>query len=188
MSLQRVSSPSWIHPRICNFNDLKLQKKKKFVLQEQDRTQQQVQQSQQESQSQASNAPISADETLAKWGKPLGLPAPIAPVSSSFSDGKKSSNLSSSPVKRPKTAANGNSSGTLAPFYVDLAYIPHHSDPKYSDVEFFKRIRARHYVLSTLEPSTQVLEALLEGKQSWTGDDQNLGKWDIRFYYVNRPF
>ena len=150
-----------------------------FSLQEQDRTQQQTQQTQHESQLQASNAPISADDTLAKWGKPLGLPAPIAPVSSTFSDGKKSSNLSNSPVKRARAAASGNSSAASAPFYVDLAYIPHHSDPKYSDVEFFKRIRARHYVLSTLEPSTQVLEALLEGKQSWTGDDENLGNGRI---------
>ena len=58
---------------------------------------------------------------------------------------------------------------------IALAYIPHHSDPKYSDVDFFRRVRARHYVLSTLEPSPQVLDALLEGKQSWTGDDKELG-------------
>jgi hypothetical protein len=86
-----------------------------------------------------------------------------------------------SPLKRAKmatsAAANGNGGNTsaAAPFYVDLAYIPHHGDPKYCDVEFFKRIRARHYVLSTLEPSSQVLEALLEGKQSWTGSDKELG-------------
>jgi hypothetical protein len=121
------------------------------------------------------------EDTLASWGKPLGLPAPVAPgvvFSSNGSNG--------SPLKRPATAtnnghkasdkaANGANNAASAPFYVDLAYIPHHSDPRYSDVDFFKRIRARHYVLSTLEPSAQVLDALLEGKQSWTGDDKDLG-------------
>jgi hypothetical protein len=111
----------------------------------------------------------------------LGLPAPVAPgvvFSSNGSNG--------SPLKRPATATNnghkssdkatnGTNASSGTPFYVDLAYIPHHSDPRYSDVDFFKRVRARHYVLSTLEPSSQVLDALLEGKQSWTGDDKDLG-------------
>ena len=124
------------------------------------------------------------EETLASWGKPLGLPAPVAPVVISSNgnglvDGKKSGG---SPIKRPASATNGASKSaanganlTATPFYVDLAYIPHHSDPKYCDADFFRRIRARHYVLSTLEPSPQVLDALLEGKQSWTGDDKELG-------------
>ncbi|KAI9551657.1 hypothetical protein GHT06_021993 [Daphnia sinensis] len=121
------------------------------------------------------------EDTLASWGKPLGLPAPVAPGVVFSSNG-----TNGSPLKRPTTASNNANksaekatNGTNAmmgatPFYVDLAYIPHHSDPQYSDVEFFKRVRARHYVLSTLEPSAQVLDALLEGKQSWTGDDKDL--------------
>ena len=124
---------------------------------------------------------------MASWGKPLGLPAPVAPVvfssnGSGLVDGKKLAG-NGSPLKRPATTSNGNKSndkaangsGVGTPFYVDLAYIPHHSDPRYSDVDFFRRVRARHYVLSTLEPSAQVLDALLEGKQSWTGDDKDLG-------------
>ena len=98
-------------------------------------------------------------------------------------DAKKSPAANGSPLKRAATT-NGNKSSDKAvnssnqvssPFYVDLAYIPHHSDPQYADVEFFRRVRARHYVLSSLEPSAQVLDALLEGKQSWTGDDKELG-------------
>ncbi|XP_057379136.1 microtubule-associated protein futsch-like [Daphnia carinata] len=120
------------------------------------------------------------EDTLASWGKPLGLPAPVAPVVFS------SNGTNGSPLKRPTTASNNanksaekatngtNAMMGAAPFYVDLAYIPHHSDPRYSDVDFFRRVRARHYVLSTLEPSAQVLDALLEGKQSWTGDDKDL--------------
>lgn len=122
------------------------------------------------------------EDTLASWGKPLGLPAPVAPGVVFSSNG-----TNGSPLKRPTTASNNANKSTekatngtnammgATPFYVDLAYIPHHSDPQYSDVEFFKRVRARHYVLSTLEPSAQVLDALLEGKQSWTGDDKDLG-------------
>lgn len=128
------------------------------------------------------------EETLASWGKPLGLPTPVAPVVfSSNGTGltdKKAPSSNGSPLKRPASTANGNNktadkaangSSSATPFYVDLAYIPHHSDPRYSDVEFFRRVRARHYVLSSLEPSAQVLDALLEGKQSWTGDDKDLG-------------
>lgn len=129
------------------------------------------------------------DATLASWGKPLGLPAPVAPVvlasnGNGLVDAKKSPAANGSPLKRAATtngnkssdkAVNGSSNQASGPFYVDLAYIPHHSDPQYSDVEFFRRVRARHYVLSSLEPSAQVLDALLEGKQSWTGDDKELG-------------
>lgn len=126
------------------------------------------------------------EETLASWGKPLGLPTPVAPVVYSSNgnglvEAKKTPSGHGSPIKRPASSnktsekvTNGNSSA-VTPFYVDLAYIPHHSDPRYSDVEFFRRVRARHYVLSSLEPSAQVLDALLEGKQSWTGDDKDLG-------------
>jgi len=149
-----------------------------------------MQQQQQQQQQQLSAAQLSQqhEETLASWGKPLGLPAPVAPVVISSNgnglvDGKKSNG---SPVKRATNATNGASksaaNGTNAnatPFYVDLAYIPHHSDPKYCDVDFFRRVRARHYVLSTLEPSPQVLDALLEGKQSWTGDDKELGSINL---------
>lgn len=128
------------------------------------------------------------EATLASWGKPLGLPAPVAPVVLSSNgnglvDAKKTL-ANGSPLKRAATtngnkssdkATNSNSNAAATPLYVDLAYIPHHSDPHYADVEFFRRVRARHYVLSSLEPSAQVLDALLEGKQSWTGDDRELG-------------
>ena len=126
---------------------------------------------------------MSHEDTLASWGKPLDLPTPVAPVTLNGVD-KKASPSTMSPLKRSaKTAtsaplsANGSgATSAAAPFYVDLAYIPHHGDPKYCDVEFFKRVRARHYVLSALEPSVEVLDALVEGKQSWTGDDKDLGE------------
>lgn len=63
---------------------------------------------------------------------------------------------------------------TLPPvtvFYVDLTYIPNHGDSTYSDVEFFKRIRARNYVISSLSPNPQVLDSLLEAKAGWEQKD-----------------
>lgn len=82
--------------------------------------------------------------------------------------------------RRPGAAAPSKSSPSqaklpalppLTPFYMDLTYIPNHGDPTYSDVEFFKRVRARYYVLSSMSPSAQVLDALLEAKATWEQKD-----------------
>jgi beta-lactamase superfamily II metal-dependent hydrolase len=54
------------------------------------------------------------------------------------------------------------------------AYVPHHGDANYSDVEFFKKVRARYYVFSGVEPSKEVLNALLEAKMTW--ENKDLGK------------
>ncbi|XP_026679687.1 muscle M-line assembly protein unc-89-like [Diaphorina citri] len=64
-------------------------------------------------------------------------------------------------AKRPPTGA----------VYVDLAYIPHHGHTSYTNAEFFKKIRARHYVFSGIEPSKNVFNALLEAKQTWEDKD-----------------
>ncbi|XP_041365673.1 microtubule-associated protein 1B-like [Gigantopelta aegis] len=98
--------------------------------------------------------------------------------------------------RRPATATSRSSPVNsraaplppLTPFYVDLTYIPNHGDPLYSDVEFFKRIRARHYVLSSLSPNPQILNSLLEAKRLWedkelevtvipTYDNETLRHW-----------
>ncbi|CAG5121147.1 unnamed protein product [Candidula unifasciata] len=79
--------------------------------------------------------------------------------------------------KRPVSGVNKSTSvkaPTLPPmtvFYVDLTYIPNHGDSTYSDVEFFKRIRARNYVVSSLSPNPQVLDSLLEAKATWEQKD-----------------
>ncbi|XP_005091094.2 microtubule-associated protein futsch isoform X2 [Aplysia californica] len=59
----------------------------------------------------------------------------------------------------------------MTAFYMDLTYIPNHGDPSYSDVEFFKRVRARYYVLSALSPNLQVLDSLMEAKATWEQKD-----------------
>lgn len=55
----------------------------------------------------------------------------------------------------------------VAPFYVDVAYIPGHGSLQYFDVDFFRRVRARHYVLSSISPNVKALALLVEGKQAW---------------------
>lgn len=55
----------------------------------------------------------------------------------------------------------------LVPFYVDVAYIPAHGNPSHFDVNFFCRVRARHYVLSSISPTLKALVLLVEGKQTW---------------------
>ena len=61
--------------------------------------------------------------------------------------------------------------GPVTPFYVDLTYVPAHGDPSYSDIDFFRRIRARYYVISALSPPPSVFNALLEAKQMWEDKD-----------------
>ncbi|XP_054720969.1 microtubule-associated protein futsch-like [Uloborus diversus] len=141
-------------------------------------------------------APYSADNNydfrLEEWGKPMGLPTPpdssekksvlkksglkstgkAAPDSRASLDNGKAYSPSvasklSSPLKKPKPKSKESSSSHV---YVDLAYVPHHGDPQYCDVEFFKKIRARYYVFSSINPSKEVLNALLEAKKSWNED------------------
>lgn len=63
------------------------------------------------------------------------------------------------------------------PVYLDLCYIPNHSNSKNVDVEFFKRVRSSYYVVSgndpaAEEPSRAVLDALLDGKAQWGSNMQ----------------
>uniref|UniRef100_A0A8C4QAV0 Microtubule-associated protein 1S n=1 Tax=Eptatretus burgeri TaxID=7764 RepID=A0A8C4QAV0_EPTBU len=68
--------------------------------------------------------------------------------------------------------SNSNPSSPGSAFYVDLAYVPNHGSAKTADVEFFRKVRASHYVLSgddpsADEPSRALLNALLDGKAQW---------------------
>jgi len=64
-----------------------------------------------------------------------------------------------------------------------LTYIPINAD-----IDFFRRVRARQYVLSALEPCPKQLNALLEAKGTWedseaevtiipTYDTEDLRRW-----------
>lgn len=146
-----------------------------------------------------------------EWGRPLGLPSPVpladsmdetcpdninvelTPINDKLTPRKTGKKDISGKPKRPdspgkykvKDLAKRPPTGAV---YVDLAYIPHHGHTSYTNSEFFKKIRARHYVFSGIEPSKQVFNALLEAKQTWedkdlettiipTYDTETLGCW-----------
>ncbi|KAM4808511.1 microtubule-associated protein 1B [Rhinophrynus dorsalis] len=89
-------------------------------------------------------------------------------------------------TKSAKTANTGSGSNKTSksaavppgpPVYLDLVYVPNHSNSKNVDVEFFKRVRSSYYVVSgndtaAGEPSRAVLDALLEGKAQWGSNMQ----------------
>lgn len=120
-------------------------------------------------------------DPIASWGKPLGLPSPAPPNNNGTP--KKEKKLSSYVTAKNKLNDDKKRAESpskmrgkkVNPVYVDLTYVPHHGNHYYSFVDFFKRVRARYYVFSGLEPSRQVYDALLEAKNTW--DDKDLGKW-----------
>ena len=61
---------------------------------------------------------------------------------------------------------------SVEPVWLDLAYVPHHGSSNYANAEFFKRVRARYYVFSGVEPSREVFNALLEAKKTWENKEQ----------------
>lgn len=121
-------------------------------------------------------------DPIASWGKPLGLPSPAPPNNNDKGTPKKEKKLpayvsAKNKLNDDKKRAESPSklkAKKVNPVYVDLTYVPHHGNHYYSYVDFFKRVRARYYVFSGLEPSRQVYDALLEAKQTW--DDKELGK------------
>ncbi|XP_061409401.1 microtubule-associated protein 1B-like isoform X1 [Lethenteron reissneri] len=83
-----------------------------------------------------------------------------------------------------KLGANRAKSPTAAvppgpPIYVDLAYIPNHCSAKTVDAEFFRRVRSSYYVVSgndaaSGEPSRAVLDAMLDAKAQWGGNNMQV--------------
>merc|ERR1712051_5969 len=113
----------------------------------------------------SATAESKADEEVAKWGKPLPIPSPVNPNGGLGS----SRSLNNDTNNKQKTARKAEKK--ITPVYMDLAYVPHHGDANYTDIEFFKRVRARYYVFSGVEPSRAVFDALLEAKKLWENKD-----------------
>jgi hypothetical protein len=126
---------------------------------------------------------------------PVASSANALPDKKSTPNGKKSlstaatANPPQSPlndVSNKPTAVNRNQSASnlkpvaakstpVNPVYLELSYVPAHGNSHYCDVEFFKRVRARHFVFSSEELSENTLNALVEGKETWSGgEDKNL--------------
>jgi len=55
----------------------------------------------------------------------------------------------------------------VSPVYVEVSYIPAHGNSFYVDADFFRKVRARNYILSTEEPNEHVLNSLIEAKETW---------------------
>ncbi|KAI1301209.1 Microtubule-associated protein futsch [Halotydeus destructor] len=122
---------------------------------------------------------------LEDWGKPLGLPNPPEPGDgpSSRRTASKSrtttrptaSRVDIKPTaggvklgpKPTKSTSSTSETKDSPPVYMDLAYVPHHGDLHYCNGDFFKRIQARYYVFSGVNPSREVFNALIEGKKTW---------------------
>ncbi len=82
--------------------------------------------------------------------------------------------------KRPATtSATGRAPAAKAekplapvtPYYVDLTYVPCHGESGYADMEFFRKVRARYYVISSLNPNPALLDSLLDAKKTWENND-----------------
>ncbi|XP_022179484.1 microtubule-associated protein futsch isoform X3 [Myzus persicae] len=154
-------------------------------------------------------------DPIREWGKPLGLPSPTQPIlelaepqnMSSKTTPKKNVKkiIDNKPIinvmdkdaqnrirrsESPSKLRSRSSSrmSRINPIYLDLIYVPHHGNSKYVSADFFKRVRARNYVFSGTDPSKEVLNALIEGKQAWedqdlevtiipTYDTDTLGQW-----------
>lgn len=116
---------------------------------------------------------------ILNWERPLHLPSPglppsegtIKPTPKKEKIGKKTLVMNDNNRKDSKRREVKG----VSPIYLELSYVPHHGNSYYSNVEFFKRVRARYYVFSGTEPSREVYNALLEAKQTW--EDPSLGKY-----------
>merc|ERR1719397_1987600 len=106
----------------------------------------------------------SKDDPIADWGKPLGLPSPNRPATPA----KEAKKQDEEPIDTNKTK------DAIEPVWMDLAYVPHHGSSNYANAEFFKRVRARYYVFSSVEPSKDVFNALLEAKRTWENKEQEV--------------
>ncbi|CAG9817999.1 unnamed protein product [Phaedon cochleariae] len=123
--------------------------------------------------------PSETKDPIESWGKPLGLPSP-APPGDNKSTPKKERKLPANVTaknklnddkKRAESPSKYNRTKRVNPVYVDLTYVPHHGNSYYACVDFFRRVRARYYVFSGVEPSREVYDALLEAKQTWEDKD-----------------
>ncbi|XP_064293796.1 microtubule-associated protein 1B [Phalacrocorax carbo] len=122
-------------------------------------------------------------ESVEKATKNIPNPEVKSRVEEKDKDTKNAANTTS---KSAKTATTGPGNTKVAkctavppgpPVYLDLVYIPNHSNSKNVDVEFFKRVRSSYYVVSgndsaAEEPSRAVLDSLLEGKAQWESNMQ----------------
>ena len=110
---------------------------------------------------------------LEKKSTPNGKKASIVGPQSPSQANAPSTN---SEASKPATKAQTNNSHVKAkatnglvshPVYVEVSHVPAHGNASYVDADFFKKVRSRYYILSTQEPSEQILNSLVEAKETW---------------------
>uniref|UniRef100_A0A8C3J230 Microtubule-associated protein 1B n=1 Tax=Calidris pygmaea TaxID=425635 RepID=A0A8C3J230_9CHAR len=123
-------------------------------------------------------------ESVEKATKNISNPEVKSQVEEKDKDTKNAANTTTSKSAKTATIGPGNSKSAKSivvppgpPVYLDLVYIPNHSNSKNVNVEFFKRVRSSYYVVSgnnsaAEEPSRAVLDSLLEGKTQWESNMQ----------------
>lgn len=108
---------------------------------------------------------------------PQGLPIEknASPKSSSAGQRSHKPTTQAAASNHPRSA-NGSTRQTNpgSIFHVDVAYIPYHGNEQYVDSEFFRRIRARYYILNGVQTSARTLENFLDGIAQWNGKGQRL--------------
>jgi len=139
---------------------------------------------------QAPPAGVEVDPTQL-WDAPQGLPAPSddKAVGSMLSDtdrrgakdhasatAGKRTDRSSHPPPSARSATSAASASKKAapmrattPFYVDLAYVPTYAVDG-CDAEFFRRVRARYYIIPGSSADAHLLSMLADAKSAWEGD------------------
>uniref|UniRef100_A0A8C3QNT5 Microtubule-associated protein 1B n=1 Tax=Cyanoderma ruficeps TaxID=181631 RepID=A0A8C3QNT5_9PASS len=123
-------------------------------------------------------------ESVEKATKNISNPEVKSEVEEKDKDTKNAANTTAYKSAKTATTGAGNSKSSKStavppgpPMYLDLVYIPNHSNRKNVDVEFFKRVRSSYYVVSrndsaAEESSRAVLDSLLEGKAQWDSNMQ----------------
>ncbi|XP_068280395.1 microtubule-associated protein 1B-like [Nyctibius grandis] len=124
------------------------------------------------------------ESSVEKANKNISNPEVKSRVEDKDKGTKNAANTTTSKSTKTATTGPGNSKSAKStsvppgpPVYLDLVYIPNHSNCKNVDVEFFKRVRSSYYVVSgndsaAEEPSRSVLDSLLEGKAQWESNMQ----------------
>ncbi|XP_064619139.1 microtubule-associated protein futsch-like [Lineus longissimus] len=111
--------------------------------------------------------PASASATATKKTRPVSAPAPKAEAPAKKAPASKPASAKSRASSASAPAAKAKPLTPVVPVYVDLTYVPHHGNGAYCDMDFFRRVRARYYVISSINPPASVFTALLDAKQTW---------------------
>nr|AAW26418.1 SJCHGC09590 protein [Schistosoma japonicum] len=118
-------------------------------------------------------------DPLKSWGHPLGLPAPVPPITN-HSKLHQQSTLTKrvrSADTGGKTLTTGDSNDSTLPpgpaVYLDAIWVPNYlvRVPQSLMVEFFIRIRAKLYILSGEALHPNIVESLILAKTKWNSDD-----------------